>query len=66
VAKEVHEQRQERIQIEDNNIPAKDPFALSKADEAFVAEHAKASNLSEDSIKETIKALRDWENTKQT
>jgi putative hydrolase of HD superfamily len=62
VAKEVHEQRQERIQREDNNkTPPKDPFALSKVDEAFVAEHAKASNLSEDSVRQTISALRDWE-----
>jgi putative hydrolase of HD superfamily len=60
VAKEVHEQRHERIQRE-HKIPPKDPFALSKADEAFVAEHAKASNLSADSVKQTIKALRDWE-----
>jgi putative hydrolase of HD superfamily len=61
VAKEVHKQRQERIQTEHNKSPKKDPFALSKADEAFVAEHAKASNLSTDSVKATIKALRDWE-----
>jgi putative hydrolase of HD superfamily len=60
VAKEVHEQRQERIQREQKS-PPKDPFALSKSDEAFVAEHAKASNLSEASVKQTIKALRDWE-----
>jgi putative hydrolase of HD superfamily len=64
VAKEVHEQRQQRIQTEPNESPPKDPFALSKADEAFVAEHAKASNLSAESVKETIKALRDWEKTK--
>jgi putative hydrolase of HD superfamily len=60
VAKEVHDQRQERIERE-HKIPPKDPFALSKSDEAFVAEHAKASNLSEASVKQTIKALRDWE-----
>jgi putative hydrolase of HD superfamily len=66
VAKEVHEQREERIQSEQNECPAKDPFALSKADEAFVAEHAKASNLSESSVRQTISALRDWENTNPT
>ena len=63
VAKEVHEQRQERIQSEHNKSLPEDPFALSKADEAFVAEHAKASNLSEDSVRQTLSALRDWENT---
>lgn len=64
VAKEIHEQRQDRIQRENNKaIPTKDPFALSKTDEAFVAEHAKASNQSADAIKQTLKALRDWENS---
>jgi len=62
VARQVHEQRQERLQKENTDVTRKDPFALSKKDQAFVSEYANASNLSADAVQQTIKALRDWEN----
>jgi putative hydrolase of HD superfamily len=60
IAKEIHDQRQQRI-LRENQTPPEDPFALSKQDEAFVKEYAKATKLSAASVQQTIKALRDWE-----
>jgi putative hydrolase of HD superfamily len=60
VAEEIHHQRQQRIEASEKD-QKKQESTLSKNDEAFIAEHSKASSMSADSIEKVVEALRQWE-----